>query len=77
MLEKNNITTQSGPVILVVLWYSHWSSQGVNDARFETLRSDATKEIQMYITVCLYSFAHNLAIRRHHSGISMLLASVP
>ena len=64
MLEKNNITTQSGPVILVVLWYSHWSSQGVNDARSETLRSDATKEIQMYITM----------LSRHHDDQFKLLS---
>ena len=39
-----HITAQSGPVILVILCHSHWSSQGgINDTCYENLWSDATK----------------------------------
>ena len=35
---KLHITAQSGPVILVVLCHSHWSSQGgINDTCYENL----------------------------------------
>ena len=35
---KLHITTQSGPVILVILRHSHWSSQGgINDTWYENL----------------------------------------
>ena len=35
---KLHITTQSGPVILVILCHSHWSSQGgINDTYYENL----------------------------------------
>ena len=41
---KLHITTQSGPVILVILCHSHWSSRGgINDTYYENLWSDATK----------------------------------
>ena len=41
---KLHITAQSGPVILVILCHSHWSSQGgINDTCYENLWSDATK----------------------------------
>ena len=35
---KLHITTQSGPVILVILCLSHWSSRGgINDTYYENL----------------------------------------
>ena len=35
---KLHITAQSGPVILVILCHSHWSSQrGINDTCYENL----------------------------------------
>ena len=41
---KLHITTQSGPVIRVILCHSHWSSQGgINDTCYENLWSNATK----------------------------------
>ena len=50
---KLHITTQSGPVILVILCHSHWFSRGgINDTYYENLWSDATKG--MY--VCMYVF---------------------
>ena len=41
---KLHITAQPGPVVLVILCHSHWSSQGgINDTYYENLWSDATK----------------------------------
>ena len=41
---KLHISTQSCPVILVILCHSHWSSQGgINDTRYENLWSGATE----------------------------------
>ena len=38
VLIKLHITAQSGPVILVILCHSHWSSQeGINDTCYENL----------------------------------------
>ena len=35
---KLHITTQSDPVILVILYHSHWCSQGgINDTYYENL----------------------------------------
>ena len=51
---KLHITTQSGPVILVILCHSHWSSRGgINDTYYENLWSDATK-VYVCMYVCMY-----------------------
>ena len=55
---KLHITAQSGPVILVILCHSHWSSQGgINDTCYENLWSDATKGT-MYVCVCVFMKLH-------------------
>ena len=55
---KLHITTQSGPVILVILCHSHWSSRGgINDTYYENLWSDATKgtrSLYLYNSLCMY-----------------------
>ena len=52
---KLHITTaQSGPVILVILCHSHWSSQGgINDTCYENLWSNATKGVCVCVCVCV------------------------
>ena len=57
---KLHITTQSGPVILVILCHSHWSSRGgINDTYYENLWSDATKGTYVCIFIKLHITAQS------------------
>ena len=54
VLIKLHITAQSGPVILVILCHSHWSSLGgINDTCYENLWSNARARVCVFISVCL------------------------
>ena len=55
---KLHITAQSGPVVLVILCHSHWSSQGgINDTgtHYKNLLSGATKRGHTLSTLCVCS----------------------
>ena len=51
---KLHITTQSGPVILVIIYHSHCSSQGgINDI-LVTKTSDQTRQRGVCVCVCVF-----------------------